>query len=184
MVDTSARTAKLDELKAKRDEELSRIRSNQDLTPDARVRQIRESSQRWQGELNQEARRIMQELADEEQQTYRRANPVESPGDHTTELFRLRLRDEITDELDADADVFSLYQKALRLEDKERVRVLERMAPARIKDPFEKVRFARLVEENQPRAVREAKEKQARLRAERRQLELGLSLQGIDLRRG
>ncbi len=180
MIDTSARTAKLDQLKVQRDQELAAIRQDRDITSEARAERLREAITRYQAELNQEARRIRETLDAEAEQLFKQQHPVSKPGDATEEMFRTRLHQEVTDELLAGRDPIEAYKLALRLGDREKARTIEQVAPGWIEDHSQRAEFARLVEQNQPKAVRAAKEKQAHLKAERRQLEFGLAMQGID----
>lgn len=182
-VDTSERTVTLDKLKAEKAEKVQAVRSNQDLTPEARNRTLSEVAAGYDQKITAAARDVVDRLDAQIEREYRRANPIDKPStDHTAELLRemrrSRIDGEVMEALTDGVDGVRMYQEALRLGDTERADAIARLAP-RWLDSVRRRELAKMVDERTPQTVRDARERLQRLENEKRSITVGLTMQGI-----
>lgn len=172
-----SRTDKLAEMKAKHRRRVAEIRADEDLTWEARERKIKEEGQKHHEEIRAEEERVTSKLRDEVEGAYRTAHGPGPSLDAAAELRLARLREEVRDDLEAKRlDPIRGYEQAIRAGDRERADVIGKMG-ARYLEGFRRQRLAGLVEQNLPDRERRARERLARLEAEREDLEMGLSVQ-------
>ena len=173
------RDAKLVELKAERDREMAELRNDLDLTPAARETRLREARERWSTAIEEEAQNILRGIDQEDARLQRELYRKSKPTDQGRELFLARLRSEVTDRIVSGEDPVAMYEDALKFADKDLARMLEQVAHPWLEDAGQRQRFNDLVRENEPEWRRKIREKRARLAKEKRDLELGFSMQKI-----
>lgn len=177
---TADRTVTVDRLIEEKASATREIRNDTDLTPEARNRTLNEATASYDEKITAAARSVLEKIDEEgerlERKMYRGST---KPLDQATELYLGRLRNEVTDELVAGSDPVRMYEDALRFGDKQRARLLERVAPPWLEDRDQRARFNALVAENEPSHIKNAREERDRLRDIRRNLELGFNLRGI-----
>ncbi len=182
-MDTSKHTEALDMMKAEHRLAVDKVRADEDLTEDAKRRRIAELEREYAPASEEESARILEALDSKIESQYRKAHSPSKPSsDGNAELARemrlARLREEVTDEFaDSNQDPIRAYEEAVRLGDKERMHVIEKVGPKFLQDSSRKQRLAQLVDEQLPAGRREAKREHERLAAQRRNLEIGFALQ-------
>ncbi len=186
-VDTSARTEKLDNLKAEKTRELNALRNNRDLTVEARAEKVQELARSYDARIADEAGTVVSKIDAEIERAYRAANPLDKPsGDHAADMAKelryRRISEDVMEDLADGTDPIRAYDNAVRLGDEERAGIIAKHAP-RFLDSVQRRDLYRRVEERLPEKVKDARARLSQLEAERRSLELGLTMQGVNLRR-
>ena len=181
--DASARTRELAAMRAAHREKVAAVRADEDLTPEAKARRLRELERDFREAFDAEAENVTGKLDREIERAYRKVHaprPASEDAQEETarELRLARVREEVRDDLESGLiDALVSYQEAARLGDRERAEVLARMGPRYLSDHTRRARLRQLVEENLPESRRRAKRDLERLEAERRSVELGLAMQ-------
>ncbi len=181
-VDTSARTGKLDGLKGEKTRELNALRNNTDLTPEARTGKVQELARSYDARIAEEAGTVVSRIDAEIEREYRRANPVDKPtGDHAADMAKelryRRISEDVMEELAGEVDAVRAYDEAIRLGDEERAALIAKHAP-RFLDSIQRRDLNRRVEERLPERVKAARTRLSQLEAEKRSLEIVLTMQG------
>ncbi len=181
--DTSQRTTRLDALKAKKAEETNALRNDRDLTPEARNRQIGELSREYDARIREEAAAVLERLDEEIEKAFRASHPLDKPtGDDEADILRelrhRRISEEVMEELAGGTDPIAAFDRAVRLGDDERAEIVAKHA-GRFLDWGQRRELDHRLEERLPERVKRARTRLQRLEAERRSLEVGLSLQGL-----
>ncbi len=186
-IDTSARTEKLDNLKAEKTRELNALRNNTDLTIEARAEKVQELARSYDARIADEAGTVISRVDAEIERAYRSANPLDKPtGDHAADMAKelryRRISEDVMEDLAGGTDPIRAYDNAVRLGDEERAGIIAKHAP-RFLDSIQRRDLNRRVEERLPERVKAARTRLSQLEAEKRSLEVGLTMQGVNLRR-
>ncbi len=182
-MNTSKHTEALDMMKAEHRQAVDKVRADEDLTEDAKRRRIAELEREYAPAFEEESARILEDLDARIESQYRKAHgPSKPSSDGNAELAKemrlARLREEVTDEFsDGKQDPIRAYEEAVRIGDKERQYVIEKVGPKFLADSSRRQRLTQLIEEQLPAGRREAKREHERLQAQRRNLEIGFALQ-------
>lgn len=179
--DTSARTKKLDAMRAEYNDQKAALTADEDLTPEARNRRLMEAELGFDAAFREESGRIMERLDADIERAYKRAHGPEKPSEYpeeeiAKEMRLQRVRSEVYDDLANGHDALIDYERAVRLGDRERAEVLAKVGPGWLDDPTRKRRLRQLVEENLPEERKKAKRDLERLEAEKRHLDFAFAL--------
>jgi len=172
----------LDRLDAEYRQRRSRVWADEDLTPEAQRRKVRELQKEYDQARESAEKAVRGRLEADAESAYRCAyGPERSYGsaqqEAAKELGLARIRSEVTDEFEAGRqDPLVSYQHALRAGDKERAEVIGKLGGRYLKDAPRRARLRELVAENEPAERRRAKEKLAELENEQRSFGLASGL--------
>ena len=174
--------SKMHEMRQAHRAKVAAIHADKDLTPEAKERKIRE--------LSKEHNKAMREL--EESQTariqadidaaYRKVHgpasrPLSAMEETAKELRLVRIRAEVTDELEAGRDdPLRAYERAVRAGDKERAEVIGKVGLHYLDDPSRRQRLRELVAENEPEDRKQARRRLQELESKQRSTELAHAL--------
>ncbi len=180
--DTSARTKRLDAMRAEYNDEKAALMADEDLTPEAKSRRLMEVELGFDAAFREESGRIMERLDADIERAYKRAHGPEKPSgypeeDIAREMRLARIREEVRDDLESGAiDALVSYQEAARLGDEERAEVLARMGTRYLPDHTRRARLRQLAAENEPESRKKARRELERLEREKRHLDLAFAL--------
>lgn len=160
----------------------ARIKADEDLTPDAKWRKVRELDKEHAAARAEAERRIAERLEADAESAFKRAHGPErhhlSAEEETARELRLaRIRAEITDAFEAGRqDPIRAYEQAVRAGDMERAEVIGKVGERHLDDHTRRGRLRRLVEENEPEEKKRARRRLAELEREKQTNDLGNAL--------
>lgn len=177
------RTRRLAALQEEYRRKAEEVRTDGDLTPDAKSRRLAALESELGPRLEEERRRVMEDLDGEREERYRGIHGPDSPladprADTARELRLARIRAELEDEFSRGMlDPLLAYQEAVRLGDRDRAQTIAKVGPKHLKDPSRKWRLGELVAEQEPPERKKAREELARLEQERFELDTAFEMQ-------
>ncbi len=175
-------TTKMHEMRETYRAKVAQVRTDKDLTWEAKERKIRELGQKHYAEMReleeQETARIKAQI----ENAYRREHgpgprPACATEETAKELRLARIRSEVNDLFwSGRDDPFVAYERAIRAGDRERAQVIGQLGLNFLEEPSRRRRLKQLVTENQPEERKQARHQREEAEAKLRSTELAHAL--------